>query len=478
LANLYFLCASEFVNINNLLQEDDSKLMFQHCLIKYKCELLDVVDGDIFTTDIPKITGILENVIDSEVNQFLVNVWSYLKAIDRMVSDDTIYLNRMRPIWCKTSKKFDSKEFRLLFKTKNLIFGAIKDRAVKNKLSRGKIKTGFDIGQRIADHLEKMIFYSEDLTRKIAIKSIDNTVDELLLAQGKNLAFAVAPIYYDFEYSFRRYKSFQGVPYVFEEIKNRKKIEEIITYILKKCIEEDVHIVVFPELAIDVKLRDHIANWLKRNNEEKKIIMVVAGSYHILKNRRKKQYENSCIVYRFDGQELWEQKKMNRFQLDQDDMNKIRNSNQKAFKDFKQLFKPPDKNGWEKIEISDTLVINESSIGRMAVTICLDYFVREKDKLLIESQINLVFLPSMSPSLKRMDISNIDLSTYAQTSVFCCNSCWIVTGAEKCNFNRDHSSFIYIPQKNGLMHMDCEAKCDCLKCNLKIFRISQISGNF
>jgi hypothetical protein len=203
--------------------------------------------------------------------------------------------------------------------------------------------------------------------------------------------------------------------------------------------------------------------------------MVFAGSYHILKDNQKDKYENSCIVYRYDGKKLWEQKKMNQFQLDEYDIKELRSYQSKGFRVFRKLFKEVDKKGWEKIDIYNKLFIYDSSIGRMAVTICLDYFVKEKEKLLIEPHVNLIFVPSMSKSLRRMNISNLDYGTFGLGSIFCANSCWVITGGKKSNFKSKNASYIYIPRREGLIRLNCKGKCDCKNCNFPTFRIAKVS---
>ncbi len=469
LADLYFICSIEFTRIYNIIQKDLKKERFLHCLHSFKNDLLEKINKeDIFTTNFQKIMDVLKKVKGSTQDEHLIILWAFLKAIDLTFADDTVYLNKMRAIWCRTSKAFEPKIYRLLLKPRNLIFDTI-----KNKLGRGKLKTGIDIGKRIEDQMQKIILYEELPGRQIEFKSNDPSFDGLLRTQGTNLAFAVAPIYYGYDYSFKRFKSFQGVPFVIDEIKNWKEIANNIETLLKECLEEDVHIVVFPELSINEELREHISNWLKTNNTDQKIIMVVAGSFHILKDEREDRYENSCVVYRFDGKVLWEQKKMNPFQLDEDDIKKVRDFTAKGFQDFKNLFKETDRRGWEKIEISDTLVLYDSPIGRMAVTICLDYIVKENVKLLLDPHVNTVFLPAMSFSLKKMESTNRNLGNFGAASVFCANNCWAITGGEKENFKPDLASYIYIPKKDGFMRLDCSSNCDHSGCK-KISRISQI----
>jgi len=483
LANLYFICASQFTKLDNLIEAKIEKEKFLHYHHTFKQELseiisqnifttdfrLEILKQDIFTTDFQKVIGVLKRVNGSSKHEYLIIAWAFLKSIDWAVSDNTIYLDNMKTVRSSTSAPFEAKTYRLLFKPNNLILDTI-----KNKLPGSQLKTGIDIGQRIEDQLQKIIMFEELPSRRIEFKSADKKVNDLLTGQGQNLAFAVAPICYDYDYTFKPFQSDEGVSYVFDEIKNRQEIIRIIDALLRRCIQEDLHIVVFPELAIDGQMREYISDWLKINNTDGKIIMVIAGSYHMLKDKREETYENNCIVYRFDGNELWVQKKMNRFQLVEDDIKEVISGTEKGFQEFKKLFKETDRRGYEHIEISDTLVLYDSPIGRMAVTICLDFIVKENVRLLIDPQVNIIFLPAMSLTLEKMRIANVSMGNFGDASVFCANNCWIITGGEKGNFKPKQASYIYLPHKNGIEQLKCNEDSDCVRCELKILRISGI----
>jgi predicted amidohydrolase len=59
--------------------------------------------------------------------------------------------------------------------------------------------------------------------------------------------------------------------------------------------------------------------------------MVTAGSWHILKDDERETYVNSSVVFRYDGELLWEQEKMHQFQLNAGDIKKFLSSNLKGF---------------------------------------------------------------------------------------------------------------------------------------------------
>jgi len=474
LANLYCYCSKKFRDIDNLYESEKRGKFYEYSL-RYKVELSEI-GLDVFSADFQQIKDALRRIDISDPEEFGVNIWALLRAFDEMLSDDTIYLKLIRSRDIQSSRYFGHKRFLLLSRPKNFIFEAINKRFPDDR-----IKTGPDIGQRLEDHLKNLIFYKEHENRKIEIRPIDLLVDQLLLKQGEKLAIAVAPITCNFRYSFKGFRHGNEVSYVFESIKNRDQITRYIERILEKCRDNDVHIVVFPELTIDEDLRWLISKWLKKNNKDKKIIMVVAGSFHILKDKQKDRkfdkYENSSIVYRFDGVELWKQVKMNRFQMDQGDIKRTRDSDKKGYVEFKKLFKDTDSKAREKIDISDTLIIKDSAIGRMAVTICLDHFVKEKDELLSNPQVNLIFVPAMSRTLDKMKEASSYLGNHAQASVFCANSCWTITGGQRESFDPKNSSYIYIPQKGDAKHINHKPKLDCSHCEPQIFRIRDYEKN-
>jgi hypothetical protein len=469
LANLYSLCASRFPLIHSLTRNDESyRAKFREYLHRYKIDLLQLLGktGDIFTTDFSQILHTIETMPETDEENFLIAIWAYFSAIDLSLSDEKIYLNTYSSIPCQASECFWGKKYRLLFKPRNLIFTAIKDEcSIKDQIRINK-----DIGQRIEDRLQNLVFYEAHSSRNIDIARIDPVVDHMLLDQGKNLAFAVAPIYCDYEYSFNMP---EGTGYVFENINNKPTISQHIDYILRKCLKNDVHIVVFPELSLDQELRREVSNWLRQNNHKNKIIMVTAGSWHILKDEERQTYVNNSSIIKFDGEVLWEQGKMHQFQLNAGDIKELLSLNLRGFEAFYTLLDAPDQECWEKIEIADTLKIYDSSIGRMAITICLDYFVKERAELLVEPIVNLIFLPAMSPTLNKIRQASFYSGTWRMASVFCANSCWIITGGKIEEFKKEHSSFIYTPQIGGMIETVCTG--DCSKCNFPIFRISEIS---
>jgi hypothetical protein len=130
LANLYVLCAGRFTLIYNLTRNDGSySVKFREDQRRYKIDLLQILEkaDDIFSADFSRIIHTIEMIREDDEKEFLVAIWAYFSAIDLSLSDDRIYLNTYTSIPCRASKYFGAKEYRLLFKPRNLIFTAIKD---------------------------------------------------------------------------------------------------------------------------------------------------------------------------------------------------------------------------------------------------------------------------------------------------------------------------------------------------------------
>jgi hypothetical protein len=90
----------------------------------------------------------------------------------------------------------------------------------------------------------------------------------------------------------------------------------------------------------------------------------------------------------------------------------------------------------------------------------------------------------MSISLTRMEKTDFDMGTWGRASVFCANSCWIVSGGDIANLkdilkkmkkNRKKKrllSYIYVPKIGGMWELDCQ-KESCEQCKPLIYRISK-----
>jgi predicted amidohydrolase len=472
LGNLYVLCAREFTGIYNHIQNNrEGCLDFFTIYQAFQEEIRQICEEqgtfDVFKLE---IKGILDKLPENcnGAQSFPVTAWALLKALDISMGEAPHHLSAMDSVMiCKASPALGNHRFRLLFKPENLIWEMLQEADIM-------IRTGDNIGIRIEDHLKKLIFYREDLTRRIKINRLNKKVDIPLAQRETELAIAISPICCSFDYSFESFRSNGTVPYVFSGINNKEKIKPFIDRALNQCLDENVAIVVFPELTIDSNLRKYIADWLRLNNSEQRILMVIAGSFHFPvngENGTDGKYVNSSVAFAYDGQELWKQEKMHPFKLTEQEIKKMFENSKNGR--FKEMFNKDDTEGRERIEISDTLEVIESSIGRMATLICLDLIVKEKGLLVVNPGINMIFAPTMSRTLSRMVGAAREFGTNQQASVFCANSCWVISGGRLENVDNKNTGFIYTPKSRGFEKIDCNRK-DCAKCRLHYIRVGNL----
>jgi predicted amidohydrolase len=200
--------------------------------------------------------------------------------------------------------------------------------------------------------------------------------------------------------------------------------------------------------------------------------MVIAGSYHSPNKKRENSFKNVAKVFRYDGELLWKQKKMHRFQMSRQDIKQLMEDERPGFSSFQNHFNEELSRAWEKIDIHDTLMIFDSSIGRMAVCICLDFFVPERNTQLVSPYVNIIFVPALSKTVKRMKKESRASGSATHSAVFCANHCWMISGGENNTIKEEDTSFIYMPLKKFPKHLKCVQ--DCSKCKFPKQRISEI----
>ncbi len=234
-------------------------------------------------------------------------------------------------------------------------------------------------------------------------------------------------------------------PYWFKCIKDIDKATQKLEKILIESKEKNVNILVFPELMIDEKLLNYIQKWLKDNNKitdispssiRNNLLMVVAGSFHIEENG---ELYNISNILNYRGEILWSHKKIQRFSLNAEDIEKDPET---------QAFLKICKNGGhERIETSNELQILDTVIGRICVCICIDYFHYDNREEFISSSANLLLVPSMSPKTIRFkDVAKI-FGSEKQISSFIANSGFIADkDKETKKITEDGASFYYLPQ--------------------------------
>lgn len=233
----------------------------------------------------------------------------------------------------------------------------------------------------------------------------------------------------------------EKVPFWFTGLKNRRDAEAVLKDTLKRCIDQNVTVLILPELTIDTYLLEKTREWLAAENRKqvldskgkKGVLLLVAGSFH-------RQDENGNIhnvspVLNYQGDILWEHTKMKAFSVDARDV--------EVSPDLKDELKISDAGGQERIQEADTLCCVDTPLGRIAVCVCIDFFHDDNLEVLKKSDITLFFVPAMSPGNSRFVETAKNIGAYSKASSFIANF-W------KCEntVTEKSASFYYLPRKN------------------------------
>ncbi len=204
----------------------------------------------------------------------------------------------------------------------------------------------------------------------------------------------------------------------FSGINNQSDIDNEIQRILNISYQENISIVLLPELFVYDSSRKIIKNWLKKMNEGQKIVMVVAGSCHKF-NEDNNECINESIIYDCYGNEIYSQNK------------------------FFQFFEPDDSKREYLSYQNSKFICIESAIGRFSISICLDFISESYLNFNKKFSVNINFVPALSSSL--FDFKRIaqEQGRYYSASTFCSNTI--------------HPNFIK-PENKGFMYVPMESK--------------------
>ncbi len=208
--------------------------------------------------------------------------------------------------------------------------------------------------------------------------------------------------------------------------------------ILTPCLENEVTILVLPELAVDNDLLGFIKKWLNNKNrkamEKRKpgLLMTVAGSFHV--EKQKKRFNMSRILDH-NGEELWAQDKMKRFAFDKKDIESL------PF--LKGLCTSPA-GGHEAIEETNTLCMADTPLGRICVSLCIDFFHRDHIDTYIASGCNVFLVPAMTPGTIRFKEMSSMMARNNLAATFFSNN-GAITGKKATDINEKNASFYLLP---------------------------------
>lgn len=181
----------------------------------------------------------------------------------------------------------------------------------------------------------------------------------------------------------------------------------VIEQVLVVAYEQNVHILLFPELVFDDKMLSSTRAWLRQHNlAEPRLRLVVAGSRHCCSEEEKEGWSNRCTVLTQGGQILWEQDKRRAFVLDNPE-------------DLKQLqLGCRAMSAFEPTRLGKRVVVRESAAGRLLTPICLDYI---DDGLWSSLGADLFLIPVMTGLARFVDKAR-EMGNRHGAASFICNA--------------------------------------------------------
>lgn len=176
------------------------------------------------------------------------------------------------------------------------------------------------------------------------------------------------------------------------------RLEKLINELEKRSTD----VVILPELTLSKGLLEHIKLLLgekfNKNRMNPTIKLVVAGSFH-------EEHENRCYVLGPDGEELFCQRKMNRFVIRPGEI------------------QGADEDITEDIDISNRVFsLFDCPFGRVATMICLDFVVPECYNMLSSLRVNCFLLPAMTRKTARFETNAFHHASASHAATFLSNA--------------------------------------------------------
>jgi len=182
------------------------------------------------------------------------------------------------------------------------------------------------------------------------------------------------------------------LPFRFSGVKSAAAYAAKVTECFGKLLSQTPDIVMLPELFTPPELREELrsvaaAEAARRRGmerERRRTSLILTGSFH--EERDGKLY-NVGEVLGLNGRGLTDVYKMNQFILQADD----RLTGELA--PFRKV-DGVEKNAYDRRE----LTLLETDLGRIAILICVDFLTSDLKDVLIDRQVDLIFVMSMTPN--------------------------------------------------------------------------------
>lgn len=176
---------------------------------------------------------------------------------------------------------------------------------------------------------------------------------------------------------------------------------------MQEAWEKGASILVLPELRMPPALLQAAKEFLKHQGsieQDRGLLLVAAGSWHV-KEGDDDVHRNRCHVLNFRGEELWRHDKLREYHMFEDG------------------------GGQEAILRGESLEFYDSVIGRVAVAICVGFFAKDLEGLLLESGANVFLVPAMTTSITDLESRAKELVRTQHAATFVANSAEISNGS-------------------------------------------------
>ncbi|OHD10247.1 MAG: hypothetical protein A2086_00605 [Spirochaetes bacterium GWD1_27_9] len=281
------------------------------------------------------------------------------------------------------------------------------------------------------------------------------------LSKKTELKIVISSIYNEIDYQFKTFTNEnsiinkEDINFIFTGIADKSKeiIKTKIVQIIDKCINDCIDILIFPELTIDSELLDCIRQNLLQKNQKRTIKLIIAGSFHFsIENK----YYNISRIIDFSGKVILEQYKSQPFKFTSDKIKKIK------IEDIRQKFETiyQNKDFNEGIGIKREINLLDSPIGRIGLSICLDFLNKDVRNVFSKTFANLIFVTAMSDNVTDFHLRSETIKEEVNAIVFFCNSCWM-----RYIFNEQYESFYSLPLKSREEDRIKKIRCEKYKNN-------------
>jgi hypothetical protein len=281
------------------------------------------------------------------------------------------------------------------------------------------------------------------------------------IAEG-DLRVALASPFADLAYSIRSDPGrcgTDGTPYRFSELvsDHLEAARSALARILTRCTETRVDLLCFPELTLDTALLGHLRLLLETRNRSQSPLLVVAGSFHVDSGGR---WVNRCRILSGKGEILATQDKCVVY--------RVPAIQAQASPGLRALLGIDERGGYEDIDLSSTLNVLETPLGRLATPICLDFCGDQVRDLLVACGVNLLLVPAMTPEMRPFQERARDLGTQTRAATFVTNSGWLLRQLGK--MAPQELALVYLPARS-LVEIPREASDP-----LHVFSIRELLG--